>query len=237
MNGEDEMRNFIPKITGWFLLCLLGWVCWIGWDIWSFSKQQQVLKVDAAIVLGAAVWDNQPSPVLRERIHHAIWLYENGFVRKVIFTGGKGGDDKHSESSIARQYAITKGIPDSDILTEEHSQITEENLKYTKEISEKNGLKSFLIVSDPLHMRRSTTMAHDLGMEAYSSPTSTSVYRSWETKRSFWIREVFYYAGYLITRPFRGNTSRILNIDVGKSISSSKVVLKEIDLACHSDIG
>ncbi|MGF6354254.1 vancomycin permeability regulator SanA [Paenibacillus sp. 4624] len=43
---------------------------------------------DAAIVLGAAVQGDIPSPVFRERIEQAIRLYKVGTVRNLIFTGG-----------------------------------------------------------------------------------------------------------------------------------------------------
>lgn len=42
----------------------------------QFSSKNQLIKTDAAIVLGAAAWGDEPSPVFRERINHAIWLYE-----------------------------------------------------------------------------------------------------------------------------------------------------------------
>lgn len=196
------MIRLTRQIFGLFLCGFLSLVSIIGWDIWSFSKQSQFLKSDAAIVLGAAVWGDQPSPVFKERINHAIWLYENRYVRKIIFTGGKGTDDQISEAESAKHYAVGKGIPDSDILTEEQSRITQQNLKYAKKIAEKNGLNTFLIVSDPLHMRRSITMAKDLGMEVLSSPTPSSVYRSWDTKFSFLVREIYFYVGYLLSRPF-----------------------------------
>jgi uncharacterized SAM-binding protein YcdF (DUF218 family) len=63
-------------------------------------------------------------------------------------------------------------------------------------------LETALIVSDPLHMKRAMLYAHDLGIRAYSSPTPTSLYRSWRTKLPFLMREEFYYAGYSIIRLF-----------------------------------
>jgi vancomycin permeability regulator SanA len=52
-------------------------VCFLAFQIWSFSDKNELVQSDAAIVLGAAVWGDEPSPVLRERINHAIWLYKN----------------------------------------------------------------------------------------------------------------------------------------------------------------
>ena len=47
-------------------------------------------------------------------------------------------------------------------------------------------------------------MARDLGLDAHPAPTPTSRYRSWRTRAGFLGREVFFYATYLLQRPFGG---------------------------------
>ncbi|PZD97271.1 YdcF family protein [Paenibacillus sambharensis] len=185
------------------IVLLLSVTVYLGISIWTFSGNNQLVKTDAAVVLGAAAWNDEPSPVLRERINHAIWLYENGYVDKIIFTGGKGTGDKYAESEVAREYAFKNGISRGDILVETKSTITEENLQYANEIASVYGLKTFTIVSDPLHMKRAIVMANNMGMGAYSSPTQTSAYQTLGSKVPFFFRELFYYAGYLISQPFR----------------------------------
>ena len=44
-------------------------------DIYTFSFSTDNAPPDAAIVLGAAVWNGRPSPVFEERIKHTIDLY------------------------------------------------------------------------------------------------------------------------------------------------------------------
>lgn len=154
----------------------------LAFSIWSFGEKVELVKTDAAVVLGAAVWGDEPSSVLRERINHAIWLYKNGYVNKIIFTGGKGNGAKYAESEIARDYAIKNNVDSEDILIETKSTITEENLKYAYEIAVENNFKTFTIVSDPLHMKRAILMARNIGMEAYSSPTQSSATRHWVVK-------------------------------------------------------
>lgn len=156
-----------------------------------------------AVVLGAAAWDDEPSPVLRERINHAIWLYENGYVDKIIFTGGKGKGDQLAESEVARDYAIRKNVNSGDILIETKSKITEENLEYAYDIANRGNFDTFIIVSDPLHMKRAVLMAKNTGMEAYSSPTQSSVYKTLDSKIPFFLRELFFYVGYIVSFPFR----------------------------------
>src|SRR5687768_3339266 len=83
---------------------------------------------DVAIVLGAAVWDAEPSPVFAARIDHAIWLFEKGQMELLIFTGGRAEGDRLSEAEAARDYALAKGIPRSAIYLETTSTSTHGNL-------------------------------------------------------------------------------------------------------------
>ncbi|MBK9050056.1 MAG: YdcF family protein [Chloroflexi bacterium] len=123
-------------------------------------------------MLGAAVWDDQPSPVFAERINHAINLYKNGQVEFIIFTGGVGDGEQLAESLVAANYAIANGVAVGDTFCETSSKITLENLQGAQEIVQQQGIGRVVIVSDPLHMRRSIMMAQDLGLDAHSSPTS-----------------------------------------------------------------
>jgi uncharacterized SAM-binding protein YcdF (DUF218 family) len=49
-------------------------------------------------------------------------------------------------------------------------------------------------------MKRAMLYADDLGMKAYSSPTPTSLYRSWKTRLPFLLREELFYIAYRLTR-------------------------------------
>lgn len=175
----------------------------IAVNIWNYGKVDEKAPSDVAIVLGASVWEDGVSPVYRERINHAITLYKDGFVDYIILTGGFGEGSYKSDSQVAKEYALSQGVPEERILIEEKSTITEENLEFSKEVMEENDLETAIIVSDPLHMKRSMLIAEDYGMNALSSPTTTSMYKSLKTKIPFLLREEFFYIGYCIVRNFR----------------------------------
>lgn len=175
----------------------------IAISIWKYGKIDEKAPSDVAIVLGASVWEDGVSPVYRERINHAISLYENGFVDYIILTGGFGEGSYKSDSQVAKEYALSQGIPEERLLIEEKSTITEENLEFSKEVMEENDLETAIIVSDPLHMKRAMLMAKDYNITALSSPTTTSMYKSLKTKIPFLLREEFFYVGYCIVRIFR----------------------------------
>ncbi|WP_106766170.1 YdcF family protein [Paenibacillus faecalis] len=185
------------------LILLFLYVLYTAYVIWSYGQQTGPAQAEAAIVLGAAVTEGKPSPVLKGRIDHALMLYDAGSVEKLIFTGGSGSEGEISEAEAAQKYAISNGVNSEDILIETTSTITEENLYNAKIIAEQAGISSFLIVSDPLHMRRAMLMAEDLEMRAYPSPAVNSAYKSWKTKLPFLLREMFFYIGYQAVSPFR----------------------------------
>jgi len=171
-------------------------------SIWSYSFKDQTRQADAAIVLGAAVYTRTPSPVFAERINHGIQLYQDGYVKKIIFTGGKDPYDKTSEANAARAMAIKAKVPDNDILIENRSRNTWGNLANSKAIVAENKFRKVLIVSDPLHMKRATTMARDLELRAFTSPTPTSRYQSLRSQIDFLAMETLYYISYRIQRFF-----------------------------------
>ena len=180
------------------LLLLLAYAAGNALSIWNYAGVDETRTADVAIVLGAAASDGGVSPVFRERLNQAIRLYGEGYVSALIITGGYGEGNRYSDAYIGARYAAEQGIPEEAILIEERSAITEENLRNAKELMDENGFASALIVSDPLHMKRAMRMARDFGMEAYSSPTATSMYRGAWVKMKFLAREVFFYTGYKI---------------------------------------
>jgi len=170
----------------------------LAWRIYSFRNITYDGPADAAVVLGAAVWTMDPSPVFKERINHAINLYRKGRVRKLIFTGGQGNPGEPTEASAARDYALQSGVPTSDILIEDKSHTTYENILNAKQLADTHGLSTVLIVSDPLHMKRAMTMARDVGLEAHPSPTPSTRYQGMRSQLKLLMHETYYYIGYLL---------------------------------------
>ena len=188
------LRTLLPALFALFI----GFGLVVAIDVYLYSQRTAAEPADAAIVLGAAVWREQPSPVFRERINHAIDLYHSGQIRMIIFTGGVGERDDTAESEVARQYALARGVPAEAILIETHSTSTYQNLAYAREIAAENDLKTFLVVSTPYHMRRAIALAHDLDMDAHPSPTRTIRWISWYTQTRAYVREVVGYMAYLL---------------------------------------
>ncbi|WP_433853280.1 YdcF family protein [Stenotrophomonas nitritireducens] len=172
------------------LLWLLGVAAWIIW----VGDRDQAAPADAIIVLGAAAYDAKPSPVFEERIRHGLDLYRQGYAPKLIFTGGFGGAGaRFSESQVARRYALKQEIPARDILIENRSRTTRQNLVEAKRLMDAHGMHRVILVSDPLHMARALRLSEELGIDALASSTPSTRFRSFHTSWRFLAQEIYFF--------------------------------------------
>jgi len=197
-------RSILRTLSWRRALALLGAVLllWLGIltaQIIAAGQSRSTASADAAIVLGAAVHGDQPSPVFRERIRHGIDLYRAGRVRKLVFTGGYGDGAQLAEANVAYAYAIRQGVPASAMLVETRSRTTQQNLAEAATLLRDNNLRTALVVSDPLHLGRALAMARDQGINATGAPTPTTMYRGWSSRAGFLLRELYFYNHYLVT--------------------------------------
>jgi uncharacterized SAM-binding protein YcdF (DUF218 family) len=145
-----------------------------------------------AIVLGAAVIGDAPSPVFAARLDHAIALYHAGRVRQILVTGGQSPEDARSEAAAGAAYAQGQGVPLGAILLEQRSRTTRENIANARRLLGPEASAQVLIVSDPLHMRRAMAIASAEDLDAEPAPTPNSRYRSLAKKLPFLLREVWF---------------------------------------------
>jgi uncharacterized SAM-binding protein YcdF (DUF218 family) len=187
------LRQFHPrKFLLGLLTILLAIGIWIGIRITNYGSTITSGRYECAIVLGAEVNGVDPSPVFRARIDHGIALYQAGIVHHLIFTGGVGDRAQIAESVAARNIALASGIPDRSISIESISHTTLENLTASKQIMHDRGLITTIIVSDPLHLRRSIDMAQGIGLVATPSATPSTRYVSISTQLPFLLREIYF---------------------------------------------
>ncbi|KLT72140.1 multidrug MFS transporter [Neisseria arctica] len=163
------------------------------WQVWHIGNQTLAAdaRADAAVVLGAAAWDTRPSPVFRERINHALALYQSGRVEKLVFTGGSPKPGFMTEAEVGRRYAIKQGVRSRDIIFENTSRDTYHNLFNIRPLLRSHDIQTVVIVSDPYHLARAAAIADDLGINAYTSATPTSRYSESRKKREFLMQESY----------------------------------------------
>ncbi|ECC1741586.1 YdcF family protein [Salmonella enterica] len=102
--------HYIIRIAAGIILIMATVFIHNAIAIYQFSQQNQTRVADCAIVAGAGVNGNTPSPVFQARLDHAIWLYQQNIVRALVLTGGYGAGATVSDAAIARQYVVEKAF-------------------------------------------------------------------------------------------------------------------------------
>ncbi len=126
---------------------------------------------DAVIVLGAGIHGETPTLPLRNRLLKAVEYYNKNQDAIIIVSGGQGHGESITEAEAMERFLIDKGIPKQNILKEEKSTSTEENLKFSKQILDENFSENYTvaIITNRFHSQRARILAKEEGL------TSTSV--------------------------------------------------------------
>ncbi len=182
----------MKRRLAWLAAALACWLIAVAAWIAIGPSIATTAQGETAIVLGAAVIGDKPSPVFAARLDHAATLYREGRAARILVTGGTSPEDGASEALAGQDYLLARGVPASAILQEDASRTTRENLANARRVLGSGAAGPVLIVSDPLHMRRAMAMAAAEGFDAAPAPTPSSRYRSLSTQAPFLAREVWF---------------------------------------------
>lgn len=135
----------------------------------SAAKSEPDAEADYVIVLGAAVYGEEPSITVKNRVKSAVSYLKKHPSAKAVASGGQGDGEDISEAECMRRLMVHYGIRDSRILLEDRSSSTMENLSFSKALIESDGGSAdrVVIVSSSYHLYRAKRMAFSLRMEAY----------------------------------------------------------------------
>jgi uncharacterized SAM-binding protein YcdF (DUF218 family) len=131
-------------------------------------KEAPMQNAQAIVVLGARVLPGgHAAPALQRRAEMAAQLYREGRAPLVVFSGGSAGG-LPSEASIARDIAVSLGVPSEKCVLEDKSHSTAQNAALTVPLLEERGIKDVLLVSDGYHLLRATAHFASLGITAHA---------------------------------------------------------------------
>jgi uncharacterized SAM-binding protein YcdF (DUF218 family) len=143
-------------------------------QVWLAARRDDARPSDAIIVLGAAEFDGRPSKILAARLDHAVDLYRRGLAPVVVVTGGRQPGDRFTEASVGASYLHDHQVPERAILRETTGRSSWQSLAAAARFLKQRHLTRVVLVSDPYHSARVEDVAHDVGLQAATSPTRTS---------------------------------------------------------------
>lgn len=173
----------VPRITKGRVVAIVGGLLTLYYlvnfvDVWIASRSDYESIADdevtaqAAVVLGAAQYNGEPSPVLRARLDEAADLYEEGEVDLVVVTGGGQADDITTEAKTGYDYLReVSGIPDERLRLEVQGSSTYESLAATSRFLRSEEILDVVLVTDRFHARRASLIAEEVGLSPRVAPT------------------------------------------------------------------
>ena len=129
------------------------------------------------VVLGCRAYGSRPSIMLASRLDAAYeYLMEHPDATCIV-SGGQGPDESMPEAECMYLYLTEKGIAPERIYQENRSTSTRENLLFSQEIIEAEGLNpEIAIVTNEYHEYRASRVGNDLKMECSAIPSKTPLW-------------------------------------------------------------
>ena len=110
-----------------------------------------------------------------DRATHAVQLYKEGKLKRILITGGQGFQPKNNqkEAILLANFMVTAGVPESDLILEDESKNTRENAMFTKRTLEGRGEnldQRFLLITSAFHMKRAEGCFRKVGLTVDTYP-------------------------------------------------------------------
>lgn len=197
--GSDKIPAMLKRILKWIwrLFFYAGCITLLGLilpriftSIYAWNKIFSIENSPServAIIFGAGLRrDGTPTAVLRDRVDTGARLYFEGKVEKLLMSGDNQLIE-YNEPESMRQYAISLGVPDQDVVVDYAGRRTYDTCYRAKEIF---GLENVLLVTQKFHLPRALFLCNVMGLNAQGVEANNLNY----SRRSlvFWnIREQF----------------------------------------------
>lgn len=129
---------------------LLGAVLYGSYD--HVRGEPQVM-----VILGCQVKSWGPSILLQDRLDKALGYWKENPDITIVVSGGQGPDEHISEAQAMYDYLVENGVDGEQILQEDQSHNTIQNLTYTMQLLEDKGYDTdddMVVVSNGFHLTR-----------------------------------------------------------------------------------
>lgn len=174
-----DLLLLMPPLAyvGFVFVCFLLYSTVYGWAMRRFGG-----PVDAVVVLGSGLLGGERiSPLLASRLDVGKRVYERsraeGRQTVLIPSGGRGSDEKLAESEAMARHLVEQGVPGSDIVLEDQSTDTRENLELSRQVMLRHGIRGDVAVAtNNYHAFRSATLMRRAGLPGYSIGAPTARY-------------------------------------------------------------
>lgn len=144
---------------------------------------------DAIVVFAGGVGESgRAGGGQQERLKQAIDLYRAGYAPVMVLSSGFVYSYREAEQM--RALAIDQGIPQSQIIVEDHAANTYQNVTFVEKILREHKWKRLLLVSSPYHMRRALLVWRKVAPDVTVIPTPPEQTQFYEHARGATLEQV-----------------------------------------------
>ena len=154
--GKRGKPVWLLALLAVVLLFVLGFVVLLGLVL-SGSHDEITGEPKVMVILGCKVESWGPSILLQDRLDKALDYLEDHPDLTVVVSGGQGADEPMSEAQCMYDYLTARGVSGDQIVLEDRSGNTWENIQYTLELFRSGAVEPtgrILAVSNGFHLAR-----------------------------------------------------------------------------------
>lgn len=161
--GRRGQRIAVQSVM---VLCVLGLIppTWVYLSADSSLRDPgDVPRTEVAMVFGAGLRGDEPSPYLARRLDAAVGLYHAGRVEVILVTGDNSREE-YDEPDTMRAYLTRQGVPDRRIVSDYAGFDSWDSCVRAREVF---GVDRAVLISQGFHIRRAVALCRAAGITSY----------------------------------------------------------------------
>ncbi|HJB80452.1 YdcF family protein [uncultured Flavonifractor sp.] len=153
--GGRKKPVWLLALLAAVLAALLSFAVLLG-VVLTGARDHIVGQPQVMVILGCKVESWGPSILLQDRLDKALDYLEDHPDLTIVVSGGQGDDEHQSEAQCMYDYLTAHGVDGGQILMEDQSHNTWENICFTQELLQAEGVDTseMLVVSNGFHLAR-----------------------------------------------------------------------------------
>lgn len=153
--GGRKKPVWLLALLAAVLAALLSFAVLLG-VVLTGARDHIVGQPQVMVILGCKVESWGPSILLQDRLDKALDYLEDHPDLTIVVSGGQGDDEHQSEAQCMYDYLADHGVDGGQILMEDQSHNTWENICFTQELLQAEGVDTseMLVVSNGFHLAR-----------------------------------------------------------------------------------
>ena len=221
------LKNKIFKkiIIAILCICLLGGIAVVGINAYMISYANKYILTeedlksedfDCIMVLGAGLWEGEPSPMLQERLDFGLIAYETECSEKLLMSGDHGRKE-YDEVNKMKEVAVQNGVPADNVFMDHAGFSTYESMYRARDVFQ---VEKMVIVTQEYHLYRAVYNARKLGIDAYGFAADRLEYPIYNDVREALARLKDFF--YCIVEPEPTYLGEVIPISASGSLTDDK---------------